>query len=87
MQVMESLVESRFDTVLVNPPRRGLSPELVNAIVRVAPEHIFYSSCNPETFARDVAAMRGSYRLGRIALFDMFPLTEHCEVLGLLTRA
>lgn len=87
LQVMESLFESRFDTVLVNPPRRGLSPELVNAIVRVAPEHIFYSSCNPETFARDVAAMRGSYRLGRIALFDMFPLTEHCEVLGLLTRA
>jgi|694.fasta_scaffold01759_24 23S rRNA (uracil747-C5)-methyltransferase len=87
LRMVESLAESRFDTVLVNPPRRGLSAELVKAIAHATPEQILYSSCNPETFARDVSAWRGAYTLQRIALFDMFPLTEHCEVLGLLTRA
>jgi 23S rRNA (uracil747-C5)-methyltransferase len=47
---------------------------------------VLYSSCNPETLARDLAAMP-SYRPVRAQLFDMFPQTAHAEVLTLLTRA
>lgn len=86
-RVLVEQAGSRFDTVVVNPPRRGLSPELIRLITETQPQHIIYSSCNPETFARDVAAWQGRYTLVRVALFDMFPLTKHCELLGLLAPA
>ncbi len=83
---LASLSQSPFRTIVANPPRRGLSPELVQWIEGRSPDRILYSSCNPETFARDIAAWKGRYNLKKLALFDMFPLTEHCEVLGLLVR-
>ena len=72
------------ELLVVNPPRRGLSSYLVGRINELRPNRIIYSSCNPETFARDVAALTQIYSLKKIALFDMFPLTTHCEVLGLI---
>lgn len=70
------------DLVIVNPPRRGLSPEIIRHILRLAPKSILYSSCNPETFARDARELMSQYSLQRLAPFDMFPMTSHCEVLG-----
>jgi 23S rRNA (uracil747-C5)-methyltransferase len=75
------------DLIIANPPRRGLSPSIVASLKRLAPKAIVYSSCNPETFARDVKGLSETYELDRLALFDMFPMTEHCEVLGFLRRA
>lgn len=71
---------------IVNPPRRGLSSALRSRLAAAGPERILYSSCNPETFARDVADLAAGYSLSRLAPFDMFPLTGHCELLGLLER-
>ena len=73
------------DLVVVNPPRRGLSPKVLEHIERLAPSSIIYSSCNPQTFCSDVKALSERYKLQQITPFDMFPLTYHWEILGLLT--
>lgn len=71
--------------VVVNPPRRGVGPQLAAWLERSGVPTVLYSSCNPHTLARDLAAMP-SLRPVRARVFDMFPQTEHCEVLALLRR-
>lgn len=73
------------DAIIVNPPRRGLGPELCATLDASGVSTIVYSSCNAETLARDLAAMP-SLRARRVRVFDMFPQTEHYEVMVLLTR-
>ncbi|MCD8476014.1 MAG: 23S rRNA (uracil(747)-C(5))-methyltransferase RlmC [Shewanella fodinae] len=73
------------DVVIVNPPRRGIGATLCRQLSAFAPAHILYSSCNPQSLARDLAAIDG-YHLQRVKLFDMFPHTDHFEVLALLNR-
>jgi 23S rRNA (uracil747-C5)-methyltransferase len=74
------------DLVVVNPPRRGLSAAIRQRLAEIAPRVVMYSSCNPETFARDVQDLSGAYQLLQVQPFDMFPMTDHCEVLGVLNR-
>lgn len=73
------------ELVVVNPPRRGLGASLTTWLEQHGPEHVIYSSCNPVTLARDLAAMP-SLRPMRAQLFDIFPHTDHAEVLTLLRR-
>ncbi len=73
------------DLVVVNPPRRGLGPELCATLDASGVPTIIYSSCNPDTLARDLALMP-AYRVLEARLFDMFPETEHLEVMILLER-
>lgn len=74
------------DTVIVNPPRRGLGAELCATLEASGVRTVVYSSCNAESLARDLAAMP-SLRARRIRVFDMFPQTEHYEIMVLLERA
>lgn len=74
------------DLVIVNPPRRGLSTAIRQELVKLAPSSIIYSSCDPQTFARDLQDLLSAYTLKVFAPFDMFPLTDHCEVLGILEK-
>lgn len=76
---------SSVDLMVVNPPRRGLSEGLCNALTAAAPRWILYSSCNPTSLARDLGRLPG-YAALRARLFDMFPHTPHAEVLVLLER-
>ncbi len=80
-----ALSEMDHDLVVVNPPRRGIGPDLCAAIESAAPEHLIYSSCRASSLARDLAALPG-YRVRRARLFDMFPQTEHVEVMVLAER-
>ena len=73
------------DLVVVNPPRRGLGAPLAGWLERSSVRSVLYSSCNPASLARDLAAMP-SLRPRRARLLDMFPQTTHAEVLVLLTR-
>lgn len=73
------------DLVIVNPPRRGLSDELCRWLDSSPVQHVVYSSCHSGSLARDLAAMP-SLRPRRAQLFDMFPQTDHYEVLTLLQR-
>lgn len=72
------------DAVVVNPPRRGIG-ELAGFIESRAPQAVLYSSCNPRTLRGDLTALP-SYAVTRARLFDMFPQTDHCEVLVRLDR-
>lgn len=67
---------------VVNPPRRGIGPVLA-ARLNEQPGAVIYSSCNPATLAADLDAMPG-FRVTFAQAFDMFPHTEHVEVLTLL---
>jgi 23S rRNA (uracil747-C5)-methyltransferase len=81
VQTMTKLIP---DMLIVNPPRRGLSEAVCEYIRRTKPQQMLYSSCNVETFADDVAALSPDYTLVELTPFDMFPMTKHWEVLGVL---
>lgn len=70
------------EIVVVNPPRRGLSSKIIQSVSEMRPRTIFYSSCNPETLRRDAEGLNSVYRIREVTPFDMFPLTEHVEVLA-----
>ncbi|HEB0853109.1 23S rRNA (uracil(747)-C(5))-methyltransferase RlmC [Citrobacter werkmanii] len=73
------------DLVLVNPPRRGIGKPLCDFLSRMAPRFIVYSSCNPQTMAKDIREL-SEYHIERVQIFDMFPHTAHYEVLTLFSR-
>ena len=75
----------RPDLLVVNPPRRGIGEQLAGRIEASGVERVLYSSCNPRTLAADLAHLP-SMRVVRSRLFDMFPHTEHAEVLVELVR-
>jgi 23S rRNA (uracil1939-C5)-methyltransferase len=72
-------------TVIVDPPRQGCSPKVVQAINDIAPKRIIYVSCNPATLARDLAKLN-SYQIQDICVIDMFPQTQHVETAVHLSR-
>jgi 23S rRNA (uracil747-C5)-methyltransferase len=74
------------DCVVVNPPRRGIGPDLAAEIEGGPARSLVYSSCNPTTLHADLARLPG-FRVERARLFDMFPHTTHAEVLVLATRS
>jgi 23S rRNA (uracil1939-C5)-methyltransferase len=78
----------RADLVVVNPPRKGCAPAVLDGIARLAPRAIGYLSCDPDTLARDLAvlAARG-FHIESVTPFDMLPHTPHVEALALLRRA
>jgi 23S rRNA (uracil1939-C5)-methyltransferase len=79
---------SRFDAAVVNPPRRGCAPRLREALAALARDAIAYVSCEPATLARDLAHLAWlGWRAGRVAPYDMMPLTAEVECLALLHRA
>ena len=73
------------DLLVVNPPRRGIGAELAGRIEASGVRRVLYSSCNPQSLARDLGAMP-SLSVRRARLFDMFPHTDHAEVLVELVR-
>jgi 23S rRNA (uracil1939-C5)-methyltransferase len=75
------------DVVVVDPPRKGLAPDVVDTIVRLAPDRVVYVSCDPATLARDVKrfAQQG-YQPTRAEAVDLFPRTAHVETVCLLSR-
>jgi 23S rRNA (uracil747-C5)-methyltransferase len=74
------------ELVVVNPPRRGIAPELSAWLESSGVPSVVYSSCHAESLARDLARMP-SLRPRRIRLLDMFPHTWHGEVAVLLERS
>ena len=69
----------RPDVMIVDPPRAGMHPDVVNTILNAAPKRIVYVSCNPASQARDLAMMSGKYRICDVQPVDMFPHTQHVE--------
>lgn len=75
------------DAVVVDPPRKGLSKEFIDAVLEIQPERMVYVSCNPNTLARDIKMiLAGGYELKRVQPVDMFPQTHHIESIALLEK-
>ena len=73
--------------IVVDPPRKGLTPDVIDAMVTMSPARIVYVSCDPATLARDVKLLseRG-YTLTHAEAFDLFPRTFHIESVVLMSR-
>lgn len=71
----------RPDVIFVDPPRKGLTPELIDAAIGMEPEKFVYISCNPATLARDtVQILENGYHIqGPVQPIDQFPQTTHIE--------
>lgn len=79
-------VHGRPNTIVVDPPRSGMHPKVVQAIIDSGAERLVYVSCNVHTQTRDVDMLRNSYTLERVQPVDMFPQTKHCENIIVLRR-
>ena len=77
----------RPDIVILDPPRRGCSPDTLRAVVQMSPSRVVMVSCNPATAARDAAFLcKAGYSLQALRGVDMFPRTAHVETVCLMSR-
>jgi 23S rRNA (uracil1939-C5)-methyltransferase len=76
------------DVIFVDPPRKGLTPELIEAAMVMGPKKIVYVSCNPATLARDLVDFtEGGYHIdGPVQPVDQFPQTTHIESITVLVK-
>lgn len=75
------------DVIVVDPPRKGLTPELITTIAQMDPDRVVYVSCDPATLARDLALFaEQNYSVKEITPVDMFPRSAHVETVVLLSR-
>ena len=75
-----------FDTLIVDPPRNGLSKSLIGKIIDSKIKNIIYVSCDPVTLKRDLEYLNTYYKIKSIEAFDMFPQTHHVETITVLER-
>lgn len=76
----------KVDVIVLDPPRAGLSPNIIDSISETNFEKLIYISCDPPTFARDIVRFKEKgVVLVKVQPVDMFPQTHHIECVGLLT--
>ena len=83
------LQEAKPSVVVVDPPRAGLHQQAINSLLAARPARIAYLSCNVQSLVRDLQALQSGfprYRLSMAKAFDMFPQTNHVEILVILDR-
>jgi 23S rRNA (uracil1939-C5)-methyltransferase len=79
--------DKEYDVVILDPPRKGTTPELISYIAKRKIDRVVYISCGPDTLARDVAIFKKfGYEPSAVQPVDMFPVTGHVESVVCLTR-
>ena len=77
----------RIDTIIFDPPRKGLEASIIDTVTELNLKEVVYISCNPSTFARDVKLFsEKGYALKKLQAVDMFPQTSHIETVALLSK-
>jgi 23S rRNA (uracil1939-C5)-methyltransferase len=99
--VLERMASENFeaDVVILDPPRKGASPEVLSALMKLAPRYVIYVSCNPQTLGRDLKILQDGvlsegdgkqvytgYKTQRVKPVDLFPQTYHVESVSTLER-
>lgn len=85
--ILTSTHGKRPDAVVIDPPRKGSTKELVSCLADIDVPRIVYISCNPETLARDCVWFReAGYEIGEVQPVDMFPRTGHVETIVCLNK-
>jgi len=77
-------IEGKFDVLILDPPRSGLSVKALALVRSIGAKAVCYISCNPTTLARDVSRLGDRYDVGLLQMFDFFPNTHHVEALTIL---
>lgn len=77
-------IKEKIDTIILDPPRKGLTKEGLESILKLKPQKIIYISCDPMTLARDLKKLKENYEVKKIYLLDMFSYTYHLESLCIL---
>jgi 23S rRNA (uracil1939-C5)-methyltransferase len=72
------------DVIITDPPRDGMHKDVIEQILKIAPQKIVYVSCNSATQARDLSLMDEKYKVTKVRPVDMFPQTHHVENVVLL---
>lgn len=86
---MVSLAEKNesVDVVIMDPPRSGSDEAFLSSVVKLAPKRVVYVSCGPDTLARDLQYLtKKGYKMEEATPVDMFPMTNHCEVVVSLSK-
>jgi 23S rRNA (uracil1939-C5)-methyltransferase len=84
---LPDIMNKRFSLVITDPPRKGLSSEAINGLLKLKPAKLMYISCDPATLARDLRKLcDGDFRVRVIQPIDLFPHTYHLECLVFLTH-
>lgn len=90
-EVIPALFEQGLsaDVVVVDPPRKGCEPAVLETILKMAPQRVVYVSCKPATMARDVKILceSGQYEVVKVQPVDQFPHTSHVECVIMMTNS
>jgi tRNA/tmRNA/rRNA uracil-C5-methylase (TrmA/RlmC/RlmD family) len=82
-RVLEGRLLSRADVVVLDPPREGAKRRVLEQVTALRPRTVVLVACDPAAFARDTALLDAAgYRLDRLRAFDLFPMTQHVEVVA-----
>lgn len=81
-----SKISLDFNKVIVDPPRRGLTKEAIEVLLKIRPEKIIYVSCNPQTLVRDYKLLNDIYEIEKSYILDMFSYTYHVETVLILKK-
>jgi len=77
----------KIDTIILDPPRNGISKQVINQMIEKKPHTIVYVSCNPSTLARDTKILlNNKYELTNVVGLDIFPMTHHVECVTSFTK-
>ena len=83
----ELLKKEKAEAIIFDPPRRGIDEKALRSVVKNKIKKIVYISCNPATFARDTKFLiENGYKLEKVSTVDMFPQTNHVEVVALIQK-
>jgi 23S rRNA (uracil1939-C5)-methyltransferase len=74
-----SKLSVQLSAMIVDPPRVGLHPKALQALIEMNPLRLAYVSCNPESLARDLQSLIPFYKIQRAQAVDLFPHTAHVE--------
>jgi 23S rRNA (uracil1939-C5)-methyltransferase len=78
-EALKSPHHPRPEVVVTDPPRAGMHPQVIQALLELSPQRIIAVSCNPATLARDLALLQEQYDIVAVEPFDLFPHTAHIE--------
>lgn len=87
LKVMKE-IQDKPDLIVLDPPREGIHPKALSAIIGFEVERMVYISCKPTSLVRDLAVLQeNGYRLEKVCCVDMFPSAAHVETIVLIQRA
>lgn len=77
----------KIETIVLDPPRAGISPKTLRKVIRLQSKRMVYVSCNPATQARDIATLaEAGYVLTKLTFVDQFPHTAHVEAVAVFEK-